>query len=334
MINKIKFTEFEDNYFTNFSGNDYEPVFYSNSQDDFLSYIIDSNESPSNINLFFNKFEEDKSLKGENEFFIRQKPISLDEEKDLKFANSDYSQNDIDKSIDLKSVLKKQGPEESKCQKKVLTSTYFSTDKNSKIRIKKLLFLSEKNPKFNLPKNNDTVDPTLPSYFRIDMAKKHFKVRISQFATDTINKLIKESDIYEVIKDTIHLPNSLLFTSKVTENANIQFLNYTIREIFIIGKDSEELQRKNFLTISRIYEIFKKYEKLPENLQKIKNFLEMRYEDLIKMFYDSAEFNIFKNEQKTKFFDDGTKAQEGFSLLENYGLIKLFKMLKKKRKRD
>ena len=231
MINNLKYSDYEDNYFTNFSGNEYEPVFYSNSQDDFISYIIDSNESPSNINLFLNKFEEEKSLKGSNEFLIGQKPLSLDEEKDLKIANCGYSQNDVDKSIDLKSFLKKQGPEESKCQKKILTSTCFSTDKNSKIKIKKLLFLSEKNPKCNLSKKSYTEDPTLPSYFRIDMAKKHFKVRISQFATDTINKLIKESDIYQIIKDAIHLPNSILFTSKVTENANIQSLNYTIKEI-------------------------------------------------------------------------------------------------------
>ena len=60
----------------------------------------------------------------------------------------------------------------------------------------------------------------------------------------------------------------------------------------------------------------------------------MRYEDLIKMFYNSENFNTFKEDKKTIFFNDGTKAQEGFSLLEDYGLIKLFKILKKKRKRN
>lgn len=59
----------------------------------------------------------------------------------------------------------------------------------------------------------------------------------------------------------------------------------------------------------------------------------MSYEELIKKFYDSYEFNNFRDDIKTKFYDDGTKEQEGFSLLENYGLIKLFKMINKKRGR-
>ena len=37
--------------------------------------------------------------------------------------------------------------------------------------------------------------------------------------------------------------NSKLFTSKVTECANYNSLNYTIKEIFIIGKDTEILRR-------------------------------------------------------------------------------------------
>ena len=180
----------------------------------------------------------------------------------------------------------------------------------------------------------ETDDSTLPAYFRMDMAKKHFKVRISQYATDILNKLIKESALSDAKIDNIHLPNSKLFTSKVTECANYNSLNYTIKEIFIIGKDTEILQKNNFRTISQIYQIMEQYEKLPENLEKVKNFLEMKYEDLIKMFYDSEEFKSFKDEKKTIFFDDGIKAQEGFSLLEDYGLIKLFKMLKKKRKRN
>ena len=245
--------------------------------------------------------------------------LSLDEEKNLKLPKVPFSQNDID------------GCEEKcKLQKKVLTSTSSSSDKKSKNEIKKLLFFSKKKSKNAEETDNDS---TLPAYFRMDMAKKHFKVRISQFATDTLNKLIKESILSEKIRDNIHLPNSKLFTSKVTEDTNYNSLNFTIKEIFIIGKDTEELQNNNFKTISKIYKIFEKYEKLPENLEKVKDFLEMRYEDLIKMFYDSEEFNSFKEDKKTLFFDDGTKAQEGFSLLENYGLIKLFKMLKKKRKR-
>ncbi len=63
----------------------------------------------------------------------------------------------------------------------------------------------------------------------------------------------------------------------------------------------------------------------------IKNFFEMKYEDLIKKFYESDEFINFKNEEKTLFFDKGTKKQEGFAISEDLGLIRIFR---RKRKRD
>ena len=328
MINFPEYNDLEDDFVKNsiFTEDEYVPFFYSNSQNDFPLYIIDNIESPPNDNLFPNKFAEiqdkiKKDEKDENEFFMIPKlTLPLDEEKNLKLSNIGFSQNDRDKC-----------EENCRPQKKVLTSTSQDSDKKSKNEIKKLLFLSKKKTKNHFAKETDY---SLPAYFRMDMAKKHFKVRISQYATDTLNKLIKESPLSKRKLDNIHLPNSKLFTSKVTECANYNSLNYTIKEIFIIGKDTEELQRNNFKTISQIYKIMEKYEKLPENLEKVKDFLEMRYEDLIKMFYDSEEFKTFKDEKKTIFFNDGTKAQEGFTLLEDYGLIKLFKMLKKKRKRN
>ena len=63
----------------------------------------------------------------------------------------------------------------------------------------------------------------------------------------------------------------------------------------------------------------------------IKNLLEMKYEDLINLFYDSDDFNTFKNKEKTKYNDEETKKQEGFTISEDYGFLKI---LKRKRKRD
>lgn len=167
------------------------------------------------------------------------------------------------------------------------------------------------------------------------MAKNYFKVRISQFMTEELNKLIKDSTLPNNLKKPMHSPSSKLFTSIVTINENHKSLNYKIKDIFIIGKETEILQKRNFKVISKIFEYFENNEEvLSENLLKIREFLEMKYEDLIKMFYDSGEFKIFKEKYKTKYFNDGAKAQEGFSLLENNGLIHLFKVLKKKKKRD
>ena len=69
-------------------------------------------------------------------------------------------------------------------------------------------------------------------------------------------------------------------------------------------------------------------------MKEIKEFLEMNYEHLIMKFYDSLEFNIFKEDSKSKFFNDGIRVEKGFSVLENYGLIRLFKMIGRKRKRN
>ena len=168
--------------------------------------------------------------------------LSLDEIKNLKLPKVPFYQNDIDGC-----------EEQCKLQKKVLTSTSSSSDKKSKNEIKKLLFFSKKKSKNAEETDNDS---TLPAYFRMDMAKKHFKVRISQFATDTLNKLIKESILSEKIRNIIHLPNSKLFTSKVIEDTNYNSLKYTIKEIFIIGKDTEVLQKENFRIIYNIYKIF------------------------------------------------------------------------------
>jgi hypothetical protein len=209
-----------------------------------------------------------------------------------------------------------------------MNSTQPSSDKKGDNKIKlcssKIKF---KNCKIDSSQN-------LPSYYRLDMAKKHFKVQISQFATAKLNNLIEKSVLPNELKQSIHLPNSKEFTSKVTESFNYKCLSLSLREIFIIGK--EKLQSQNNEYINKIFEYFKKFrtDNLPESLTKIKEFLEMNYEQLIIKFYDSSEFNIFKEDNRSIFFNDGIRAEKGFSVLENYGLIRLFKMIGRKRKRN
>ena len=183
-----------------------------------------------------------------------------------------------------------------------------------------------KTPKFQTKK-------TPLSYWRFDAAKKHWKTKISNISTDYINKKIKRSDLLEEYKKKIHKPNSLLFTANVKELDNCDFLEKDLRTIFTIGKENNPNQQNNEYNISKIYEYFEKvgYNNLSDKMLEIKNFLEMKYEDLIKKFYESDEFINFKNEEKTLFFDKGTKKQEGFAISEDLGLIRIFR---RKRKRD
>ena len=152
-----------------------------------------------------------------------------------------------------------------------MNSTQPSSDKkgNNKIKLcsSKIKF---KNCKIDSSQN-------LPSYYRLDMAKKHFKVQISQFATVKLNNLIEKSNLPNELKQSVHLPNSKEFTSKVTESFNYKCLSLSLREIFIIGK--EKLQNQNNEYFNKIFEYFEKFgtDNLPENLKEIKEFLEMNY---------------------------------------------------------
>jgi len=180
---------------------------------------------------------------------------------------------------------------------------------------------------------SETTTSSKPSYWRFDYAKKHWKTKISQSLTDSINAKISESDLPKEYKKIIHKPNSKLFTANVKDSDNCDFLEKDLRTILTFGKENNEKQKKNDNIISEIYEYFKKvgYNNLSDKMLEIKNLFEMTYEDFIKKFYESVDFIAFKNEERTKFYDEGTKKQEGFAISEDLGLIKIFR---KKGKRE
>ena len=60
----------------------------------------------------------------------------------------------------------------------------------------------------------------------------------------------------------------------------------------------------------------------------------MSYEELIKNFYKSEQFKIFKENKMTQFFCEGILKEKQISLLEDNGLINLFELAKRKRKRE
>ena len=207
-----------------------------------------------------------------------------------------------------------------------------STDNPSRTFIKKA-------EKINIKSKNDSdsyknkfeiiTKGNVMKYFRVDSAKKHFKVAVSQFATEQLNLLIKKSKLPKKLKKKIHLPHFKLFTSNPKEFDNFQFLSYDLKQILTLGKTDENLQGNNDTKISEIME-YKNYEKKKEIIE----FLSLKYEDIIKLFYKSEKFQKFKKNEITKFFNEGIKKEKNISLLEDFGLIKLFKMTNKKRKRE
>lgn len=182
---------------------------------------------------------------------------------------------------------------------------------------------SHKNKFEIISKNNNK-----NKYFRVDSAKIHFKVAVSQFFTEQINFLIKKSKLPKKLKKKIHLPHFKKFTSNPKEFDNFQFLSFDLKQILTFGKTDENLQGNNYKKILEISE----YKKHPEKKKEIIDFLSLKYEEIIKLFYKSKKFQKFKENEMTKFFADGIKKEKNISLLEDDGLIKLFKMTNKKRK--
>ncbi len=309
--------------------NFFSPIFmHTQNEISFFSLYGDmkSNRAPeNNYNyLSLNDFTPIKESEKENflelnqEIYDENKPkISLEEEQEQELNFQNYEQIEKDKDFNSKIISK-----EEKSQAKIAFSTRPTSDKKEPIKIdKKIKFHSE--------------NKSLPSQWRFDMVKKHWKSKISHYSNNEINYYIRESDLpLELKQIIIHKPNSKLFTAKVNASENSKFLKNSLKEIFTMGKEKDNLQKQIEENINKIYKYFKSVVRLNNSLKRIKDFFDMNYEELIKKFYDSYEFNNFREDIKTKFYDEGTKRQEGFSLLENYGLINLFKMTNKKRKRD
>ena len=271
-----------------------------------------------NNDILFNdenqSFNKEYYLKGNQLNSFYENP-SEDNENPLNFENVSKIQNE-DRDIINEHKITNEKEEEKE------GSTKPSSDKKGNSKIEKGMFKSQKEKK--------------QIEWRMDYTKKHWKTRISDYAKEEINKYITESDLPKELKNLIHSPHSKKFSANPVVTANYKFLKYNLFQIFTIGKEDGKLQRQNEENITKIFEYIEKvgYDNISESLRKIKNFFEMSYEDLIRKFYDSYEFIDFKNDEITIFYDEGVKKQEKFSLLKDYGLIKLFKMIQKKRKRD
>ena len=298
-------------------GIDYESPFYPSSEDnnenlnDFpgIEPYSPNPYTPNEDNLFSRQMEIGPS----SEFIHNPQDISLkeDDEDDINYDRVNPDENDKDPYNKGLNIQKASEPTE------LMSSTHPNSGKKGK------------------SSTTFKIEKKLPEYWRFDATKKHWKSKISQFCEERLNKLKKSSDLPEALKIPIHKPNSLSFTANVKAKDNYGFLSEALKDIFSIGKETEDLQKQNSDAFTKIFNYFNKIgnDRLPESLQKLKDFLEMSYEDLIKMFYDSDDFITFREDYMTKYYDEGTKDQEGFSLLEDYGLIKVFKTLKKKRRR-
>lgn len=189
--------------------------------------------------------------------------------------------------------------------------------------------------KENLPKNkifeiNKIYKNNEPVY-RLDYYKKLFIKNFLSYLLNYGKKLILSCNfgkIFGYLK--LHMPNYKLYAGNPKEKDNRNFLKKTIKEVFMdYDKTSEKgtgRQKDNEKLINKIYE---KYQ-FPnsENEKKLKSFFEMNIDKGIELYYESEEFQKFKNNETNQYYDKMffNEKNRKFSLLEKNGFIKLVNM--------
>jgi hypothetical protein len=182
---------------------------------------------------------------------------------------------------------------------------------------------------FNITKERKFNKKCLPSYPRIDDYKIYWRTKINKYIFEVLNELIEKSDLPKDLKKIIHTPSYKKFTINVNRGSTYGDLSKTISEILIIGHETQKNQKQNFENIQAIYAYNLNYP--TQSTQKIINFLNKTYEQIIEEFYNpqNERYNELCMDDTAKFHDEEFKKQKGFSLFEKNALINLFKQFKK-----
>ena len=249
---------------------------------------------------------------------------NFDEDAENYYSLKEDSLNDELKPDSMLNQLidnKEKGENQIKADEKIIPeikgcSTNITTFNNKKrSNPDKQIFSIRKEPKRPVQK--------LPAYWRFDAAIKWFKTNSVQYILGELKRLIKGSDILEECKSKkLYLPNSDLFSAVASMPVNYRFLSLTVKEILGLGKEKHSKQRESYQTLSAIQEAIKN-SPISEANDRLREFLEKTYEELIKDFYLSEEFEEFKKSEIAQFHDEGVIKQEKISLLEENGFIRL-----------
>ena len=149
------------------------------------------------------------------------------------------------------------------------------------------------------------------------LIKKIKKYSFSIKAKKHLEELIDKCEFQDELKNAkIYLPDHAVFTSETNYRKNQVFLTMTLREIFSLGNKQKNVDLFNMILNSTNYQNQLAYDEFI-------NYLNKTGEEIIMEFYDSQEFEKFKEENK----EDGEafRQEKKFSFMENYGFLKLIK---------
>lgn len=198
----------------------------------------------------------------------------------------------------------------------------------SDIGLKKT-FITSKETSSSIQKVSKSKKPSK----RIDYALKYFKTFFSRYLKDQSNKVKSKSLLpSELKKQNIFSPNHISYTGNPKESDDYKFLSFSVQDIltYYKGENSKNsLQKKNKETIERILNFIDESGK-EEKYEEVKAFFKMSLEDAYELYYKDEAFKKYAEDKKAIYLDQEFKAQNGFSLLEKNGFIKVVKMHGKK----
>ena len=172
--------------------------------------------------------------------------------------------------------------------------------------------------------SNDAIDINLTSNKsnRCDSLLIKFKAALGKWFINTINEKLKLLKKNSILKRRIKFYsfNYKKFTLIVSYTHNKKWLKYKMKDLILIG--DEENQKKNKKAINSLNK------KNLIELNEIKDMLESSYEDMIKGFYLSEEFNKFKEDKRVKELDINFGKIMGINLLEEFEFISFFEKRK------
>ena len=196
--------------------------------------------------------------------------------------------------------------------------------------LKKTFITSKENGHIQMVSKSKSKKPSQ----RIDYSLKYFKTFFSKYLKDLSNKIIEESKLpSEFKKQKICSPNHISYTGNPKESDDYKFLFFTVQDILVYYKGENcknSLQKKNKATIESILNFID--ENNDESYEEVRNFFKMSLEQVYELYYKDEAFKKYAEDEKAIYLDQEFKAQNGFSLLENNGFIKVVKMHGKKNK--
>ena len=149
------------------------------------------------------------------------------------------------------------------------------------------------------------------------LTKKIKKYSFSIKAKKHLEELIDKCEFQDELKNAkIYLPDHAVFTSETNYRKNQVFLTMTLREIFSLGNKQKNVDLFNMISNSTNYQNQLAYDELI-------NYLNKTGEEIIVEFYDSQEFEKFKEENKED--DEAFRQEKKFSFMEKDGFLKLIK---------